>query len=62
MEIEDEDFRALLKCLNRAIDGYLVKIENSIRDWIEDDFLEAKGLIVEVLTCALSKIYISCDL
>lgn len=62
MEVEDEDFRALLKCLNGAIDSYLVKTGNSIRDWVEDDFLEAKGLVVGVLARALSKIHISCDL
>ena len=62
VEVEDEDFRALLKCLNSAVDGYLVKTGNSIRDWVEDDFLEAKGLVVGVLARALSKIHISCDL
>ena len=32
MEVKDEDFRALLKCLNGAIDGYLVKTSNLVRD------------------------------
>ena len=62
VEVEDEDFRALLKCLNGAIDGYLVKTGNSVRDWVEDDFMEAKGHVVEAIARALSKIHISCDL
>ena len=32
MEVEDEDFRDLVKCLNPSIKDYLVKTGNSIRD------------------------------
>jgi hypothetical protein len=61
--VEDEDFRAMLKSLNGSVNDYLVKTGNSIRSWIEDDFLEAKRLIrEEVLARAISKIHISCDL
>ena len=62
MEVEDEDFRDLVKCLNPSIKDYLVKTGNSIRDWVEGDFIESKQLIREVLARAISKVDISCDL
>ena len=62
VEVEDEDFRDLVKCLNPSIKDYLVKTGNSIRDWVEGDFIESKQLIREVLARAISKIHISCDL
>ena len=62
VEVEDDDFRDLLKCLNPSVKDYLVKTGNSIRDWVEGDFIESKRLVREVLVRAISKIYISCDL
>ena len=32
VEVEDEDFHDLVKCLNPLVKDYLVKIGNSIRD------------------------------
>ena len=62
VEVEDDDFRELVKCLNPSVKDYLVKTGNSIRDWVEGDFIESKQLIREVLARAISKIHISCDL
>ena len=62
VEVEDDDFRELVKCLNSSVKDYLVKTGNSIRDWVEGDFIESKQLIREVLARAISKIHISCDL
>lgn len=62
VELEADEFRALLKSLNSSVEDYLVKTGNSIRNWVEDDFIEAKRLIrEEVLARAISKIHISCD-
>jgi hypothetical protein len=61
--VEDKDFQEMLKSLNVSVDNYLVKTGNSIRNWVEDDFIDAKRLIrEEVLARAISKIHISCDL
>ena len=62
VEVEDEDFRELLKSLKPSVKDYLVKTGNSIRDWVEEDFIESKRLVREVLARAISKIHISCDL
>ena len=62
VEVEDDDFRDLLKCLNPSVKDYLVKTGNSIRDWVEEDFIESKRLVREVLARAISKIHISCNL
>jgi hypothetical protein len=61
--VEDPDFQEMLKSLNGSVNDYLVKSGNTVRNWIEDDLIEAKRLIRdEVLARAISKIHISCDL
>ena len=63
VEVEDSDFQEMLKSLNGLVNDYLVKSGDTIRNWVEDDFIEAKRLIRdEVLARAISKIHISCDL
>ena len=62
-EVEGSDFQALLKSLNGSVTDYLVKSGDTIRNWVEDDFIEAKKLIQEeVIARAISKIHVSCDL
>ena len=62
-EVENEDFQDMLRSVHPSINDYLVRSGNTIRNWVEDDFIEAKRLIQdEVLAQALSKIHISCDL
>ena len=62
-EVENSDFQDMLKSVNGSINEYLVRSGNTIRNWMEDDFIEAKRLIRdEVLARALSKIHVSCDL
>jgi hypothetical protein len=62
-EVENSDFQDMLKSINGSINDYLVRSGNTIRNWVEDDFLEAKRLVQdEVLARALSKIHVSCDL
>ena len=61
--VEDTTFRAMLGSLNATVQDYLVKSGDSIRDWIEDEFIETKKLVQEeVIAKAISKIYISCDI
>jgi hypothetical protein len=62
-EVENSDFQDMLKSINGSINDYLVRSGNTIRNWVEDDFIEAKRLVRdEVLARALSKIHVSCDL
>ena len=63
VEVENSDFQDMLKSVNSSINDYLVRSGNTIRNWVEDDFIEAKRLIrEEVIARALSKIHVSCDL
>ena len=63
VEVENSDFQDMLKSVNGSINDYLVRSGNTIRNWVEDDFIEAKRLIwEEVIARALSKIHVSCDL
>jgi hypothetical protein len=41
-EIEDEDFRQMLLCLSQAIDPYLVQCGDTVRNWVELEFIRAK--------------------
>ena len=62
-EVENSDFQEMLESVNSSINDYLVRSGNTIRNWVEDDFIEAKRLIRdEVLARAISRIHISCDL
>ena len=62
-EVENEDFQDMLRSVNPSINDYLVRSGNTIRNWVEDDFIEAKRLIRdEVLAWALSKIHVSYEL
>jgi hypothetical protein len=61
--IEDKNFRLMLEALNPTVASSIVKSGDSIRNWIEDEFLQAKAIIIsEILSTAISKIHISCDL
>ena len=63
VEVENSDFQDMLKSVNGSINDYLVRSGNTIRSWVEDDFIEAKRLVRdEVIARALSKIHVSCDL
>lgn len=60
--VEDTAFRAMLSSLNLTVQDYLIK-SDSIRDWVEGEFREAKKLVREdVITKASSTIHISCDI
>jgi hypothetical protein len=61
--VEDANFQAMLASLNANFQQQSIRSGDTVRDWIEDEFLEAKKLVrEEVLTKAISKIHISCDL
>ena len=63
IEVENSDFQDMLKSVNSSINDYLVRSGNTIRNWVEDDFIEVKRLVRdEVIARALSKIHVSCDL
>ena len=44
-EVENSNFQDLLKSLNGLVNDYLVCLGNTIRNWVENDFLEAKRLV-----------------
>ena len=60
--VKDVNFQQMLWSLNATVKDHLVKNGDSVRNWIEDEFIKAKGTIREVLGKAKSKIYISCNL
>ena len=61
--VEDQNFQLMLTSLNNSLSGYLVKSGDSIRNWLEDEFIQAQVVIRdEVIAKARSKIHISCDL
>jgi hypothetical protein len=60
--VEDTNFQIMLKLLNGSVQDYLIKSRDTVRDWVKDEFIEAKRMVQEVLTKAISKIHISCDL
>lgn len=61
--VEDQNFQLMLKALNESIDGRMVKNGDSIHDWIEQEFIKSKDLVVSnVLKKVRSKIHLSCDL
>ena len=53
----------MLNSLNPTLQGYLVRSGDTVRNWMEDEFIEAQSIVrKEVLDKAISKIHISCDL
>jgi hypothetical protein len=53
----------MLKSLNELIEGHMVKNGDSIRDWMEAEFIKSKQLVIkEVLAKSRSKIHVSCNL
>jgi hypothetical protein len=61
--VEDTSFQAMLELLNVSMKDYLVLTGDTIQNWVEDDFINAKEVVrEEVLAQSLSKIHISCDL
>ena len=53
----------MLNSLNNSLQGYLVKSGDTIRNWLEDEFVEAQPVVQNVVLAeARSKIHISCDL
>jgi hypothetical protein len=61
--VEDSNFQMMLKSLNSTVKEHIVKCGDTVRNWIEDEFIDAQVIIrEEVLKKAISKIHISCDL
>jgi hypothetical protein len=49
-EVEDEDFRRMLLCLSQTIDPYLVYSGDTIRNWVEEEYLRAKRQVVQYIS------------
>lgn len=60
--IEHEAFRTLVKYISPAIEHYLVKSGDTIRQWIIDEFGKQQKEVKAKLKQAKSKIHISFDL
>ena len=53
----------MLGALNTTVKDHLVKSRTSVRNWVEDEFLDVKKIVrEEVLKKAMTKIHISYDL
>ena len=61
-EVEDDYFQGMLLALNPSVKGYLVEAHNTIRHWLEEEFLKAKQQVIQYLGMAVSKIHISFDI
>lgn len=61
-EVEDEDFRQMLLCLSQAIEPYLVQCGDTVRNWVEEEYIRAKRQVKQHLGKAQSRIHISFDL
>ena len=60
--VEDTNFRAMLMCLNDTVNKHVKKTGDTIRNWVQEEFVTAQNLIqTEVLDRAISKIHVSCD-
>jgi hypothetical protein len=60
--VEDSNFRAMLGTLNDTIKDHAFKSGDTIRNWVQDEFVKAQNLVqTEVLDRAISKIHVSCD-
>jgi hypothetical protein len=62
IEIEDEDFRQMLLCLSQTIEPYLVQCGDTLRNWLDEEYILAKRQVKQCLSEAKSKIHISFDL
>jgi hypothetical protein len=62
IEVEDEDFRQMLLCLSQAIEPYLVHCGDTVRNWVEEEYIRAKQQVKQRLAEARSRIHISFDL
>ena len=60
--IENKHFQRMLLAVNIAVKPYIVECGDTIRNWIQDEFIKATAQITGYLACAVSKIHISFDL
>ena len=61
IEVEDKDFRAMLRSLNDRVKGYIPGAD-TLRNWIDQEVAESFYQVVDVLQEAKSRIHISFDL
>ena len=60
--VEDNNFQAMLVSLNSTANEHVKKTGDTIRNWVQEEFVTAQNLIqTEVLDRAISKIHVSCD-
>jgi hypothetical protein len=62
IKVEDEDFQKMLLCLSQTIEPYLVQCGDTIRNWVEEEYIQAKQQVKQRLAEARSRIHISFDL
>jgi hypothetical protein len=61
--VEDQNFQKMISAMSQMTAAKLTTSGDTVRNWIEDEFITAKKVIVDdILPRALSKIHLSCDL
>ena len=45
VEVKNSDFQDILKSINGLINDYLIRLRNTIRNQVENDFIEVKRLV-----------------
>ena len=58
IEVEDEDFRQMLLCLSQTIEPYLVQCGDTLRNWLDEEYILAKRQVKQLLSEAKSRIHI----
>lgn len=61
-EVEDDDFQAMITACNKGVADYLVQSGQTMRNWVEEEYVYAMTEIEKVLASSFSKIHISFDL
>ena len=55
-EVEDDDFQAMITACNKGVADYLVQSGQTMRNWVEEEYVYAMTEIEKVLASSFSKI------
>ena len=62
IEEDDTHFQGMLLALNQSVQANLVDSGNTIKNWLQEEFVKAASCIKEILSTAQSRIHINMDL
>ena len=62
IEVEDPHFQGMLLALNQSVEAYLVNCGDTIKNWLQEEFVKASACVKELLLTSQSRINISMDL